>query len=193
MDIDILKNYIKDGKSLNEISKLTSKSLSSIRYWVDKYCIETNFLSFKQIGKKEYQETRYCPRCKKDILTSNFYQRRGKSNSSTYCKSCTSDQTLERMRDLKCQMINYKGGKCSKCGYKKYQGALEFHHLDPKEKDFNPSSLKRYKFNELVKSELDKCILVCSNCHREIHDYIKSSPAQNRTGIIALEEQDFIR
>lgn len=47
--------------------------------------------------------------------------------------------TLDRMRKLKSQMIEYKGGCCVRCGYKKYQGALEFHHTDPKEKDFNPS------------------------------------------------------
>ena len=48
-------------------------------------------------------------------------------------------------------------------------GALEFHHLDPTKKDFSISHLKRFTFNQIVTSELDKCILVCSNCHREIH------------------------
>jgi hypothetical protein len=43
-------------------------------------------------------------------------------------------------------MIEYKGGCCVRCGYDKYQGALEFHHLNPKEKDFNPSRLKNYSF-----------------------------------------------
>jgi len=49
---------------------------------------------------------------------------------------------------------------------------FKFHHLDPKEKDFNPSRLKKYSFDDRVKCELDKCILVCSNCHREIHHEI---------------------
>ena len=70
-------------------------------------------------------------------------------------------------------MIEYKGGSCTRCGYNKYQGALDFHHLDPKEKDFNPGHLKKYKFDDKIKKELDKCILVCSNCHREIHYEIK--------------------
>ena len=66
-------------------------------------------------------------------------------------------------------MVEYKGGSCVICGYNHYMGALEFHHLNPKEKDFNLSHMKKYTFDEKIKNELDKCILVCSNCHREIH------------------------
>lgn len=71
-------------------------------------------------------------------------------------------------------MINYKGGKCEKCGYKKSLAALEFHHKNPAEKDFAIADSKRRSFNELVKKELDKCMLVCANCHREIHEEINT-------------------
>ena len=70
-----------------------------------------------------------------------------------------------KKRDL----IAYKGGKCSKCGYNKdVTGAYDFHHLDPKEKYFNISK-KMYINIELLKQEVDKCVLVCRNCHAEIH------------------------
>lgn len=165
-----MEKYIEEGLSFNQISKETGKSLTTIRYWAKKHNIKSNFVTFSEQEKVEYGESRFCPRCKNNVNTKDFYQRRGIENSSTYCKSCTSEQTLERTRNLKSQMVEYKGGCCVRCGYKKYQGALEFHHLDPNEKDFNPSRLKNYSFNEIIKSELDKCILVCSNCHREIHD-----------------------
>jgi hypothetical protein len=168
-----LEKYINEGISLNQISKETCKSLTSIRYWVKKHDLKSNFVSFKDQGKTEYGETRFCPRCQNDVETKNFHQRRGKENSAVYCKPCTSDQTLERSRLLKSQMVEYKGGCCVKCGYNKYLGALEFHHLDPSKKDFNPSKLKKYSFDDRVKIELDKCILVCSNCHREIHHELK--------------------
>jgi len=173
MEKEVLEKYLQEGLSLNQVCKLTGKSLTTIRYWKDKYSLKSSHKTFKEQEKVEYGETRYCSRCKKDVKTENFHQRRGRAFSSTYCKPCTAEQTLSRMRKLKSQMIDYKGGCCVRCGYDKYQGALDFHHLDPNEKDFNPSHLKRYKFDETVKSELDKCILVCANCHRELHHEIK--------------------
>jgi len=55
------------------------------------------------------------------------------------------------------------------CGYGRYQGALEFHHLDTSKKDFGLSTKGLTRSWEKTKRELEKCILVCSNCHKEIH------------------------
>lgn len=170
MDREVLQNYLNDGLSLNKITKLTGKSLTTIVYWKNKHGLKGNHKNFKQIIIKEYGETRYCPRCKKDCYTNNFYKRRGKENSSVYCKTCTSNQTLERTRAMKQVMVKYKGGCCVKCGYTKSINALEFHHIDPSKKDFTLSKLKQNKFDDKIKNELDKCILVCANCHREIHE-----------------------
>jgi hypothetical protein len=65
--------------------------------------------------------------------------------------------------------VEYKGGKCSSCGYNKCIAALEFHHLDPSKKDFSISSSGNTRSWNKVKEELDKCVLLCSNCHREVH------------------------
>lgn len=65
------------------------------------------------------------------------------------------------------KLVEYKGGSCEKCGYSKCIQALEFHHLDPNEKDFTISG-KSWAFEKL-KKEVDKCILVCNRCHTEIH------------------------
>jgi len=61
------------------------------------------------------------------------------------------------------------GGKCLVYGYAEYQGALEFHHFDNKAKDFGLSEKGVTRSWEKIRQELDKCILVCANCHREIH------------------------
>ena len=78
--------------------------------------------------------------------------------------------TVNRQRKFKEQCVEYKGGACEKCGYSKCISALEFHHIDPSKKDFTLSKLKQNKFDDKIKNELDKCILVCANCHREIHE-----------------------
>ena len=68
---------------------------------------------------------------------------------------------------LKERAVEYKGGMCECCGYDRAIEALEFHHKDPNEKDFSPSG-KSISW-ERMKNEVDKCMLVCANCHREIH------------------------
>jgi 5-methylcytosine-specific restriction endonuclease McrA len=81
-------------------------------------------------------------------------------------KSNVQSTIIWRQR-AKLKLIEYKGGKCERCGYNKCHVALEFHHLNPDEKDFTISG-KSWSF-ERLKKEVDKCILVCSNCHKEIH------------------------
>ncbi len=76
---------------------------------------------------------------------------------------------VERRRMLKQKAVEYKGGKCICCGYDKYVGALEFHHTDPNGKDFSISAKGACRSWEKIKEEIDKCVLVCSNCHKEIH------------------------
>ena len=169
MTKELLIEMVGKGMSLNQISKEVGKGLTTVRYWAKKHQIHFPNKPFKEMGKKEYGENRFCPRCQQNCNISEFYSRRDKSNSSSYCKQCTNYQTVLRQRNLKKQMIEYKGGKCERCGYDRYYGALEFHHIDPDKKDFSLSHLKRYSFNQIIIDELDKCILLCSNCHREIH------------------------
>lgn len=76
------------------------------------------------------------------------------------------------IRDLKNCAINYKGKKCQLCGYDKCVRALHFHHIDSSLKKFNISS-QNSNWTK-IQIELDKCILVCSNCHSEIHSNLIS-------------------
>jgi len=82
------------------------------------------------------------------------------------CRPCHGKDIARRMVEAREAAIAYKGGKCEICGYDKYRGALEFHHKDPKQKD--PNGLRKMKLENLF-AEVDKCTLLCSNCHREEH------------------------
>lgn len=75
--------------------------------------------------------------------------------------------TSKYRRTIKQLLVEYKGSKCQICGYNRCVKALEFHHLNPQEKDCTVSG--GTKSFDSLKPEVDKCILVCSNCHREIH------------------------
>ena len=80
----------------------------------------------------------------------------------------------ERRRRLKLMSIEYKGSKCVYCGYNKCIAAMQFHHLDPSQKDFRISSGHSKSWDK-VRNELDKCILLCANCHFELHDKLRGS------------------
>jgi glycerol-3-phosphate cytidylyltransferase-like family protein len=83
-------------------------------------------------------------------------------------KKHKSNNVVSWRKRTKIKLVEYKGGKCEICGYDKCTSALSFHHKDPAEKDFSISS-KSYSF-ERLKEEVDKCMLVCQNCHIEIHE-----------------------
>jgi len=68
------------------------------------------------------------------------------------------------------QLINTFGGRCQVCGYNKCSAALEFHHRDPKKKEIEISKFaNNNKLTYQQIRELEKCVLVCSCCHKEIH------------------------
>jgi predicted HNH restriction endonuclease len=73
----------------------------------------------------------------------------------------------KRRKELRERAIAYLGGKCRICGYNKCSSAFDFHHVDPLGKDFNISAGTSW---ERIERELQKCELLCSNCHREVHD-----------------------
>ncbi len=82
--------------------------------------------------------------------------------------------------------VEYKGGKCERCGYDRCMEALEFHHLDPIHKDFNISSKGYTRSWKKVQSELDKCVMLCANCHRETHAKLAASASNGgvKSGLI---------
>ena len=107
------------------------------------------------------KNTCICNQCKREYI----YDRK-QGGSLVKCNSC---YVKNRRSSLKEESINKMGGKCSICGYNKCLHALQFHHIDPSKKKFNISSnIGRYSLQS-IKKELQNCIVVCANCHFEIH------------------------
>lgn len=93
----------------------------------------------------------------------------GKRILTPFRKKYLNFRVAEKRRELKLQALEYKGGSCANCGYNKCPAAMVFHHPDPSEKDFGISGGGNIKSFEKMKPELDKCILLCGNCHSEVH------------------------
>lgn len=113
-----------------------------------------------------------CKSCNKNKnADKDFYTKKNKST----CKLCIHQQNAEfkRLRRIKNKIkaIEYKGATCNDC--KKTYPELDypvwdFHHKNPFEKEFHWKAMKDFPW-EKIATELDKCILLCANCHRMRH------------------------
>lgn len=97
-----------------------------------------------------------------------FFPKNAAANLRSCCYECMPDGIQLLRGDFLAKIKKRRGGKCERCGYDTTIKALEFHHLDPSQKDFTISNDK-FKLEEALK-ESEKCALLCANCHRELHD-----------------------
>lgn len=159
------------GKSANEIRKMYSCARNTIISVLKRNGIQIRTSSESiTLGKENSYKVvsnkgRFC-----EIHNCEYTPY---SNGRYVCKSCKCEIISEHRRQLKLKAVEYKGGKCTMCGYDKCISALEFHHLDPTKKDFSISKTGSTRSFEKMIPELDKCILVCSNCHREEHERLR--------------------
>lgn len=94
-----------------------------------------------------------------------------KSKKPTSVKNSTNEKQKQRGLLRKLKFVKEKGGKCSICNYSKNLAALEFHHINPEIKSMNLDARHiRGRKIEVLENELEKCLLICSNCHRELHN-----------------------
>ena len=86
-------------------------------------------------------------------------------------KQLARESCYRRRRKQRDKAIEYAGGCCQvhDCGYSKYSGCLAFHHRNPKKKLFSLDITAFAKNWKVLKKEIDKCILLCLNCHGEVH------------------------
>ena len=157
----------------------------------------SNSLSLYYENQGTKRECKYCEKCGKKLAYNN---KSGYCNKCLlthnreaykYCEKCgallsfnnkvglcvkcnhkislRAEHVKEWRRRRKQILVDYKGGRCEICGYTRCLAALEFHHINGEDKDFGISSRNIIDI-EAYKKEVDKCILLCSNCHREVHD-----------------------
>lgn len=86
-------------------------------------------------------------------------------NTLKKCNSCCANAGRFSRKD---RMIAYKGGRCQICGYNRCNRSLTFHHMDPSVKKLGFAGNHSRKWS-VIQAELDKCLLLCHNCHNEVH------------------------
>ena len=128
---------------------------------------------------KNTQNRKYCFECSpwnsgntRDLTKEPSYinGKRITTNKTQEQKISLCQYIKNRRIEFRQNALKYKGSICVLCGYNKCNRAFDFHHVDPNTKKFNISSVAyTYTWEEVI-LELDKCILLCANCHREVEE-----------------------
>ena len=171
-----LEELLESKASLREIAAELDLSVSTVRYWLKKHGLAPSRVgraraqtaAARRAGMTEI--TKRCPRHgpTRFVLESRGYYR---------CLKCRTDAVSARRRRAKRQLTEAFGGCCAICGYNRYQGALQFHHVDPSTKRFVVSRNVTRAFEEM-RAEAAKCVLLCANCHAEVEAGVATPPRQ---------------
>ena len=115
-------------------------------------------------------ETKICSKCGIEKPTTEYHKngfdKNGKQKYRGYCKTCANKREMERYWEKK-EYIDTQRTQCAKCGDTRTY-LLDFHHKDRNEKEFTIGVIKKGAI-EIIQKEIDKCICLCANCHREFH------------------------
>jgi len=125
-----------------------------------------------------------CSRCKEEKSSELFYKKKLKDKhiDQSFCKECFNKYCIQRWIDRKKEAVKLFGGSCFRCGYSKYYGALEFHHINKNEKSFSWNKSRLLSKEKMI-NELKKCVLLCANCHREEESEIRNA-GRPETGLL---------
>ena len=127
----------------------------------------------------------WCKQCRKEYRRENkekiraqqkrhYEQNRGRVNRRNKewrdrNKEYISEYMRDRHSSLKREAVALGGGCCQRCGYAEFNAGLSFHHVNPEDKEIAPSTVIGSGNSEAMREELDKCVLLCRNCHQSLH------------------------
>lgn len=174
--IDKYKELIEKKYTIKKIGVELGVSQGTVKHWLKKFKLKTDpYRDIKQLT---------CKSCNKSLTeTQRLYcsKKCNQDNSNIKFQKylCQQDRGLER----KLKFVKNLGGKCSICNYSKNLSALVFHHRNPEEKKIT-LDLRAMSNNsmEILTNEINKCQLLCHNCHHELHN-----PRLEMVGLLGFE------
>lgn len=178
VDKEEFKAHILASKTIPELQAIYGIS----RTRVAQYKREFGFVGITPNSRKRDidSSTKICGNCNKELELSYFYSNgatsTGKFKYKPTCKKC---ENSSRNHEFQSKILNYlescgKSYNCEKCNYTGVWGSLDFHHVHPEDKlftigEYSVKTGSQQHFQENVVPELDKCIVLCPNCHRQEH------------------------
>jgi transposase len=165
---DRLASLAASGVTLAEMARRLDRSVSTIRYWLARYEIQharPRRRAADGAGRATFE-------CRRHGQTEFVREGRGYYR----CKRCRAAAVAKRRRTVKRQLVHEAGGACVLCGYSRWLGALQFHHVEPGSKEFHISHRGHSRSIARSRSEMRKCVLLCANCHAEVEGGFATLP-----------------
>ena len=174
MNENILREYIDLNYSTRKIAELENSSQTNVRHWLKKYNLKTN--------SKQFNTTEYLCKCG-ETNPEMFY-----GHMKQNCIKCHNKRTTLNGKNNRLFAVEYLGGKCVVCSYNNHTAALDIHHLDPTIKDKNFKYMRGWSRERII-AEIEKCVLLCRNCHAEVHaGYTIINNKENSRNVLARSD-----
>ena len=165
-----LESLIAAGYTVQGIAQELGRGATTVRYWLKKHDLSTMRAALARPAERPAAIVR---RCRTHGFTEHVLTSGGKRYR---CKRCRVEAVSARRRRVKLALVEAAGGACGLCGYDRYAGALQFHHVDPREKAFAIADRGVARSLQRALEEAHKCVLLCANCHAEIEAGIATMP-----------------
>ena len=179
IDSERLKKLVGARMTIAEIAAEVRLSKGAVRHWLRRHGLQTvhsrgrRSSELSRAGKDAGLLT-LTMNCRHHGETDFYLEGRGYYR----CKRCRSEAVSRRRRKVKQILADEAGGRCCICGYDRCIGALEFHHVDPREKRLALGYGGYAHSLATAREEAQKCVLLCSNCHVEIENGVAVLPGR---------------
>jgi transposase len=170
-----LAALVEADMSIAQIAEKVGRSKATVRHWLKTYGLRT----YAQQGRLREHSTRVAKaagkatvirECRRHGSTEFWLEGRGYYR----CKRCRMERVSRRRRKVKMMLVAEAGGRCVLCGYDRCTAALHFHHVDPSTKRFHLSMQGVTRSLASARAEMEKCVLLCANCHAEVETGVTS-------------------
>jgi DNA-binding CsgD family transcriptional regulator len=159
--------------TIREIAAEVGMSQGTVRYWLRRHRLRTTREARLRARREAPPAERFVGICERHGET-RFVIR---SDGPSRCERCRVEAVSKRRRHVKALLVAEAGGRCALCGYDRYVGALEFHHVDPSQKSFGLGRAGVARSLDRAREEARKCVLLCSNCHAEVEGGVARVPS----------------
>lgn len=168
---DELKALVDSGATLTEIARRLDRSISTVRYWLNRYEVKVVNCRGPRPRRADGSKTAVFE-CRRHGETEFILEGRGYYR----CKRCRSAAVAKRRRTVKQKLVDEAGGACILCGYGRWIGAMQFHHVEPDTKEFHIAQRGHSRSLARSRAEIRKCVLLCANCHAEVEGKFATLP-----------------